>query len=199
VTRSVGLLFDHTALPLSVPPPAPQRAGSVRQVSHELELGRAAEHLVCADLLLGGWHAFHTDQGMAYDLAVDVGASVIRVHVKATLHPRHPQPSMRANPAYFFNIRRAGRGAARVYRHDEFDVYALVALDRRLIGYFAKAELPSQLITMRIPGGRYGMGGKGEREFEGASFARALAVMDELAAARRGSDPAMIQKAQSSQ
>ena len=184
MTRDPGLLFDRGALPLAGPPLAPQRAGTVRQASQELELGRAAEHLVCADLLLGGWHAFHTAQGMAYDLAVDVSGRVIRVQVKSTLHPRHPQPSMRANPAYFFSVRRAGRGAARVYRHDEFDVYALVALDRRLIGYFAKAELPSQLITMRIPGGRYGLGGKGEREFEGASFARALAVMDELAAAR---------------
>lgn len=194
MTRDAGLLFDHGALPLSVPPLVPQRPGTLRQVSQELELGRAAEHLVCADLLLGGWRAFHSAQGMAYDLAVDVGARLIRVQVKATLHPRHPQPSMRANPAYFFNIKRAGRGSARVYRHDEFDVYALVALDRRLIGYFAKAELPSQLITLRIPGGRYGPGGKGEREFEGASFARALAVMEELAAARE-----MTEKAQSSQ
>jgi hypothetical protein len=197
VTRDAGLLFDRGALPLSAPPLLPQRAGTVRQASQELELGRAAEHLVCADLLLGGWHAFHTAQGMSYDLAVDVGARVIRVQVKATLHPRHPQPSMRANPAYFFNIRRAGRGAARVYRHDEFDVYALVALDRRLIGYFAKAELPSQLITMRIPGGRYGPGGKGEREFGGASFGRALAVMDELAAARGPGDHDVIQTAES--
>jgi len=184
MSRDAGLLFDRGALPLAVPPLAPQPAGSLRQTSHELELGRAAEHLVCADLLLGGWNAFHTAQGMAYDLAVDVCGRVIRVQVKATLHPRHPQPNLRANPAYFFNIKRAGRGAGRVYRHDEFDAYALVALDRRLIGYFAKAELPSQLITVRVPGGRYGLGGKGEREFEGASFGRALAVMQELSKAR---------------
>jgi len=71
-----------------------------------------------------------------------------------------------------------------VYRHDEFDIFALVALDQRLVAYFAKAELPTQFITLRIPGGRYGPGGKGGRKFEGASFARAIAVMDELAAAR---------------
>ena len=182
--HDAGLLFDRGALPLSGPPLVPQRESDLRQVSHELELGRAAEHLACADLLLGGWHAFHTAQGMAYDLAVDVGTRLLRVQVKATLHPRHPQPNLRANPAYFFSIRRAGRGALRVYRHDEFDIFALVALDRRLVAYFAKAELPTQLITLRIPGGRYGPGGKGEREFEGASFARAVAVMDELAAAR---------------
>ena len=182
--RDSGFLFEHGALPLAAPPPTPQNAGSLRKGSHELELGRAAEHLVCADLLLGGWSAFHTAQGMAYDLVVDVSGRIIRVQVKATLHPRHPQPKMRANPAYFFSIKRAGRGATRLYRDDEFDIYALVAVDRRLIAYFAKAELPTQLITMRIPGGRYGLGGKGEREFEGASFGRALAVMDELAKSR---------------
>lgn len=190
--RDAGLLFDRGALPLAGPPLLPQRESTLRQVSHELELGRAAEHLACADLLLGGWLAFHTAQGMAYDLAVDVGTRLLRVQVKATLHPRHPQPGLRANPAYFFCIRRAGKGALRVYRHDEFDIFALVALDRRLVAYFAKAELPTQLITLRIPGGRYGLGGKGERQFEGASFARAIAVMDELAAARL-----MIEKAQS--
>lgn len=161
---------------------------ALRIVTADERLSRAAEHLACADLLLGGWHAFHTAQGMAYDLAVDVGTRLLRVQVKATMHP---QPGLRANPAYFFSIRRAGRGALRVYRHDEFDIFALVALDRRLIGYFAKAELPTQLITLRIPGGRYGPGGKGERQFEGASFARAIAVMDELATARL-----MIEKAQ---
>ena len=95
--RDAGLLFDRGALPLSGPPLVPQRESSLRQVSHELELGRAAEHLACADLLLGGWHAFHTAQGMAYDLAVDVGTRLLRVQVKATLHPRHPQPGLRAN------------------------------------------------------------------------------------------------------
>jgi hypothetical protein len=45
---------------------------------------------------------------------------------------------------------------------------------------------------MRIPGGRYGLGGKGERASEGASFAHALAVMDELAAARGSHDHHVI-------
>jgi hypothetical protein len=63
-------------------------------------------------------------------------------------------------------------------------LYAFVALDRRIIAYFAKAELPSHLVTLRIPGGTYGPGGEGERDFAGATFARALATMDEIAAAR---------------
>lgn len=187
MTTCDGLLFYQDSLPLRERPAAsrsPQSRQKLLVASRELEVGRAAEHLVCADLLLGGWAAYPTAQGMAYDLAVDTAGRVIRVQVKATYYPRHPQPSMRANPAYFFSIRRAGRGGHRVYRDDEFDIYALVALDRRIIAYFSKAELPSQLVTFRIPGGAYGPGGKGERDFAGATFARALATMDELAASR---------------
>jgi hypothetical protein len=187
MTTCDGMLFDRQSLPLEGRPSA-GAAGRSRQkllvASRELEVGRAAEHLVCADLLLGGWSAYPTAQGMAYDLAVDTAGRVIRVQVKATYYPRHPQPHMRANPAYFFSIKRAGRGGHRIYRDDEFDIYAFVALDRRIIAYFAKAEMPSSLVTLRIPGGQYGPGGKGERDFEGATFGRALNTMDELAAAR---------------
>ena len=187
MTMSDGMLFDRQSLPLEGRPVVGHASRSRQKLlvaSRELEVGRAAEHLVCADLLLGGWSAYPTAQGMAYDLAVDTVGRVIRVQVKATYYPRHPQPTMRANPAYFFSIKRAGRGGHRIYREDEFDLYAFVAVDRRIIAYFAKVELPSQLVTLRIPGGTYGPGGKGERDFAGATFARALATMDELAAAR---------------
>ena len=190
MTSDTAMLFDAGSLPL-VSPRMRSRRGPARKgdlkVSRELELGRAAEHLVCADLLLSGWAAYPTAQGLPYDLAVDVGGRVLRVQVKSSFYPRNPQPSSRANPAYFYAIRRAGRGAARVYRGNEFDIYALVALDRRLIAYFAVAELPTQSVVMRIPGGRYGRGASTEREFGGASFDRALQMLNGL---QRASDSA---------
>jgi hypothetical protein len=158
-----------------------QQQSSVR-VSRELELGRAAEHLVCADLLLSGWSSYPTAQGLPYDLAVDVDDRIVRVQVKSSLFAKNPQPTSRANPAYFYQIRRAGRGGARVYGGGEFDIYALVALDRRLIGYFAAAELPTQSVVVRIPGGHYGHGARTEREFEGSTFERALRVALEIEA-----------------
>jgi hypothetical protein len=179
----MSLLFEAGSLP-KVMPQRPDRLRPKRKddlkVSCELELGRAAEHLVCADLLLAGWSAYPTAQGLPYDLAVDVGRRIIRVQVKSSFFPKNPQPTSRANPAYFFHIRRAGRGAARVYRGDEFDIYALVALDRRLIAYFAMAELPNQSAVLRVPGGRYGYGAATEREFEGATFERALRMLYEM-------------------
>lgn len=141
-------------------------------------MGRAAEHLVCADLLLEGWSAYPTAQGMPYDLVVDVGQRLIRLQVKSTFYPKNPQPTSRANPAYFFQIRRAGRGAARLYRVNEFDGYALVALDRRLIAYYATVELPKQCAVLRVPGMRYGNGAT-DRQFEGATFARLLETLQD--------------------
>ncbi len=50
----------------------------------DLEVGKAAEHLVVADLILSGYRAYLTDQGLPYDVVVDVGGRLYRVQVKAT-------------------------------------------------------------------------------------------------------------------
>jgi hypothetical protein len=181
-----GWLFEAANLPFLGKPSEDRQKWRHRkalQGSRELEMGRAAEHLVCADLLLGGWAAYPAAQGMPYDLVVDVGNRLVRLQVKSTYYPKNPQPKSRANPAYFFHIRRAGRGGGRLYRANEFDAYALVALDRRLIAYFATAELPKQYAVMRIPGGRYGHGATAERDFESATFARVLTMLQQNAAA----------------
>lgn len=143
-------------------------------VSRELELGKAAEHLACADLLLHGWTAYATDQGLPYDVIVDAGDRLLRVQVKSTLCPKNPQPSSRSTPAYFFNIRRAGKRGKRTYGQSEFDVYALVALDRRAVAYFAAFDLPTNCVVLRIPGAHYGFAVKKFRTFEGATFESAI-------------------------
>lgn len=56
-------------------------AASAVRVSPEMELGRAGEYLVLADLLLNGWVAYPTSQGVPYDVAVDIGERIIRVQV----------------------------------------------------------------------------------------------------------------------
>jgi hypothetical protein len=180
VTEPTGWLFGGWNPPLRGKPHDDRlklRNQSDRQNSRELELGRAAEHLICADLLLDGWAAYPTAQGMPYDLVVDIGARLIRLQVKSTFYPKNPQPNARATPAYFFSIRRAGRGGGRVYRANEFDAYALVALDRRLIAYFATVELPKQSAVIRVPGARYGGGPTPDRQFETATFAHMIEIL----------------------
>jgi|GEM_PF-1533173 hypothetical protein len=149
-----------------------QRYGGGR--SRELEVGKAAEHLVCADLLMRGHNAFLSDQGLPYDVIVDLGSCILRLQVKGTRQPKNPMPFKRVSDGYFFQIRRAGKGSKRLYGDDEFDVYALVALDIRTIAYFAKCNLGTQTVCLRVPGLRYGQGGRMARYFEDASFEQVL-------------------------
>lgn len=145
------------------------------RVSAAMEMGRAGEHLVMADLLLNGWVAYPTAQGVPYDVAVDTGEHVIRVQVKSTKMPKTPASLNRGTPLYVFNNRRAGKGGRRRYGADDFDVLALVALDRRLVAYYAWADCLNDCIAIRVPGLRYGEGGVKCRYFDEAKFEFALA------------------------
>ncbi len=146
----------------------------VLRVSAEMEVGRAGEYLVMADLLLNGWVAYPTSQGVPYDIAVDIGDRVLRVQVKSTKMPKTPASLNRGTPLYVFHTRRAGKGGRRRYSAEDFDVLALVALDRRLIAYYALADCRNDCIAIRVPGLRYGEGGMKCRYFEDAKFEFAL-------------------------
>jgi len=40
-------------------------------LSKELQIGKAGEHLVCTDLILKGYNAFLSDQGVPFDVLVE--------------------------------------------------------------------------------------------------------------------------------
>jgi hypothetical protein len=110
-------------------------------LSRELQLGKAAEHLVCCDLILQGHNAMLADQGMPFDvLVIDERGRLCRVQVKASSKPmitaRNPKPH------YRFGLRHA-RGRTRVMSGAEVDVVAFVALDRKLVAYLPIAGLLS--------------------------------------------------------
>jgi hypothetical protein len=148
------------------------------RISHQLELGRAAEYLVCAELILQGWLVYATAPGVPYDLIVDTGRERLRVQVKSTSKPIKPG-SLRISQGYFFNPRRAGRRGKRLYGDEEFDVYALVALDRRIVAFFSIHELSKSCIALRVPAGDYKPGIKLGKEFKDSSFNHALATWRE--------------------
>lgn len=144
------------------------------ECSDDLEVGKAAEHLVCADLIMSGYRAFLSDQGLAYDILVDVDGALLRVQVKSTRKPKNHDPRTRSTPGYFFHLRRAGKGGRRRYPESAFDLYALVALDRQAIAYLPAVDCPNQSIALRVPGERYLQNGSLSREFQEASFRHAL-------------------------
>ena len=101
------------------------------KISKQLQLGKAGEHIVCADLILQGFNAFLADQGLPYDVLVDLGGILKRIQVKATQHKVNYQ---KAKNVYRFGTRRAKGQRARTEIH-YVDFFAFVALEIMEIAY----------------------------------------------------------------
>lgn len=113
----------------------------------ELHIGRAGEHLTAADLLLKGYDCFPAAQGMPYDLVVDQDSWLYKVQVKTTLTTK-PVPQRKDHvPAYLFWVNRCGKEGQKGYNAKEVDIFALVALDTKEIGYIAAHRMPTSLIV----------------------------------------------------
>ena len=142
-----------------------------------LEVGKAAEHLVCADLILAGHRAFLTDQGLPYDVVFDHRGRLLRVQVKATANPRPVPNRPGSGPSYQFRIRRAGKGSKRIIGNDEFDMMALVALDIRQVAYMPIGPKVLQNIHLRVPNWPGGHGNKSRGNIDEYPIEKALAEM----------------------
>ncbi len=117
--------------------------------SKQLQIGKAGEYLVCADLILKGFVAFPSEQGLPYDLILDNGTKLIKVQVKTTeKYKSIPQRSHELK-AYIFNIKRAGKDGKTRYSEDEIDIFALVCLDTMQIGYLTNKDMPTT-INIRV-------------------------------------------------
>jgi len=143
----------------------------------DLSAGLAAEHMVCADLLLSGFRAFLAPQNCPFDVAVECDGNLIRVQVKGTRSAKKIPQRVGHFPAYMWNVRRAGKRGRRTYADGEFDVLALVALDCHKIAYLP-ATGTKQTVHIRThtdpgPRGPNG-GGKCGKTFEMFPFIKAI-------------------------
>jgi hypothetical protein len=126
-----------------------------------LSFGKAAEHLVCADLLVSGYTAFLTDQGMPYDVVVDLGHRLVRVQVKSTWRSKNANARGKVpNDVYVFHARRRGKRGASRLQDSDCDVIAFVGLDIKTIAYFHLTEV-AQTVSLHPPG--YAFRGKFRR------------------------------------
>lgn len=101
----------------------------------DLECGKAGEYLVCADLILKGYIAYPSEQGLPYDVVMDYEGRLLKVQVKTTRGLRNvPQRKIPVN-SYIFNIKRRGKNNAQLATDETCHIYALVALDTKEIGY----------------------------------------------------------------
>ena len=117
--------------------------------SKQLQIGKAGEYLVCADLIMKGFIAFPSEQGLPYDVLLDTGERILKVQVKTTEKPRLVQQRSNPIPAYVFSIKRAGSKGRTRYDEKEIDLFALVCLDTMKIGYVKNIDMPDT-INIRV-------------------------------------------------
>ena len=119
------------------------------RLSNELQIGKAGEYLVCADLIMKGLVAFPSEQGLPYDVLADTGKRLLRIQVKTTTAPRVVPQRAKDSHAYiwqllyYFSIKRHGKNNTAIYGNSEVDVFALVCLDTRLVGYLRNEDMPT--------------------------------------------------------
>ena len=115
------------------------------RTSKELQTGKAGEYLVCADLILKGFVAFLSEQGLPYDVLLDNGTKLLRIQVKTTSRTRRVQQRAVESKAYVFNVKRHGKGNIQRYGENEIDLFALVCLDTMKIGYLKTKDMPETI------------------------------------------------------
>lgn len=148
--------------------------------ANALDIGKAAEHLVCADLMLAGYRCYLSDQGLSYDIVVDVRGRLVRVQVKATCFPSNMNARGRTERmGYTFHVRKRGkkaRGARLSAEH--CDVVALVALDIQAIAYLP-IDTVGQCCQLMPPGHAFAGSYKRTRglAITGFPFASAIEIL----------------------
>lgn len=118
--------------------------------SNELQIGKAGEYLVCADLIMAGHIAFPSEQGLPYDLVLDYNDKLYKVQVKTTMKPREVPQRNKKTYAYIFNILRKGKSMGARYTGNEVDIFALVALDTKTIAYLPNKDVKTTM-NFRVP------------------------------------------------
>ncbi len=118
--------------------------------SNELQIGKAGEYLVCADLAIKGLIAYPSEQGLPYDVIIDRWqGKLLKCQVKTTEKPREIPQRNKKTFAYIFNIKRHGKGGIKKYTNNEVDIFALVELENRTVIYITNNKMPDT-INIRV-------------------------------------------------
>jgi hypothetical protein len=126
-----------------------------------LAIGIAAEHLVCADLIIKGYKAFSSDQTSPYNIVVDMGDRLLRIQVKATCFPKNLNANGRSSRiGYGFHVRRRGKFQDKRLDETHCDLVAFVAMDICKIGYLPVGECGQ---TFQVMGPGFEFKGKVKR------------------------------------
>jgi len=107
---------------------------------NDMQCGKVGEYLVCADLILRGHVAFPSEQGLPFDVVLSVNGRIYKIQVKTTRRPMPVPQRVQRTEKYLFHVRRCGKGGRTSYKTTDVDIFALVALDTRAIGYMKAVD-----------------------------------------------------------
>lgn len=117
----------------------------------DLQIGKAGEYLVCADLILNGFIAYPSEQGLPYDVVLDIDGKLIKVQVKSTRKPKDIPQRKTSIPAYIFHIGNNGKmNRRKKYESHQVDIFALVALNTKRIAYLPFFDCQTTM-NFRVP------------------------------------------------
>ncbi|MCR0998694.1 hypothetical protein I6G37_09780 [Serratia rubidaea] len=105
----------------------------------ELELGKCGEYYAIFTLAKQGFVAYPSDQGLPYDVVVDVNGRLLRGQVKSTMGRRDYG---RMKDVYRWGTR-SSKGANRPASADRSDFYAFVSISDEKIAFMATSEILS--------------------------------------------------------
>lgn len=121
------------------------------KVITDLQIGKAGEYLVCADLILNGYVAFLSEQGLPFDIVLDYNNKLYKVQVKTTRNAKNILQRSSNIPAYIYHIGTNGNKQKRKkYEIGNVDIFALVALDSKRIAYLPYFDTQTTM-NFRIP------------------------------------------------
>jgi len=121
----------------------------------DLQIGKAGEYLVCADLILQGFIAFPSEQGLPFDVVLNDNGRLLKIQVKTTRQAKHNPQRKTDIPAYIFHIGingcgKNGKKRRNKYDQSQVDLFALVALDSKRIAYLPYFNTQTTM-NFRVP------------------------------------------------
>ena len=123
---------------------------------NDMQIGKAGEYLVCADLITKGYIAYPSEQGLPYDVVLDAGSKLLKVQVKTTRASKAVPQRKEPVPCYQFNVGLNGKGNKRSeYGINDVDMFAVVSLDNKIIGYLPSDDVRTTM-NFRVPSFRGG-------------------------------------------
>jgi len=120
---------------------------------NDLQIGKAGEYLVCADLIMKGYVAFPSEQGLSFDVVL-VADKLYKIQVKTTRQPQPVPQRKNRTDKYLFHVRRCGKGGRQSYQVGDVDIFALVALDTKTIAYIKAEQVKQTMFFLPENGGK---------------------------------------------